>query len=177
MSVESTRTAPQVETLLTIWQDTLNEATLTVDQALAAAAMMLGFVVMNTAPDPRAGHALIDDIVEDIHGFVEGNWHQAAAMRRAAGIRPINWHGAEDPLLPGISVSEMKKMIEQSSSINPVMPPPPKENRISEPWTKEPDVHLRLTAQEFEILEMLLEDMPYREVYCLMDLIKAQVKA
>ena len=179
MSVEDTRSPPQVETVLTIWQDTLNEATLTVDQALACAAQMLGLVLLNCMPNEPIAHDMLEDLRVDIHGFINVNWVLSREMRK--GKPPIQFWGREEPRLPGTAIDELKRMLEKAGSIDPLKTPENLEEKIyqefapSEANRQSQQYTLLLTPSQLQNLIAVLQGQPYVEVKSLMDLIQKQV--
>lgn len=82
---DGTRFPPGVETVLTIWGETLNEAKLSIDDACRAAAMQLGHVLMNCCPNQTTAQSLAEEVFDDIFRFMDANWDQVAASKPAAG--------------------------------------------------------------------------------------------
>lgn len=85
MSIEhKSNCPPDIQTVLEIWQATLAEAKMTNDDTLSAAAMLMGYVCLNISETEEVAHDLFSATIWDIHKYIESNWHQAQAMRRAA---------------------------------------------------------------------------------------------
>lgn len=90
MSIEHRRDCPpELQTVLEIWQATLVEARLTNDDALSAAAMLIGHTCLNIAQTEEHAHDLFGATIWDIHKFIERNWEQAQEMRKQARRRRI----------------------------------------------------------------------------------------
>ena len=88
MSVEQRDICPpQLKTVIEIWNQTLGEARLTNDEALAAASMLMGSICLNSQKTEENAHYVFSLAIWEIHQYISVNWHQVQAMQRAARAR------------------------------------------------------------------------------------------
>lgn len=78
---------PELATVLTIWQETLTEAQLSYDDAVSAAAMLLGLVCTNISPSRRVASAIAEEAFDDISVFIDENYDKIIEYREIVRSR------------------------------------------------------------------------------------------
>jgi hypothetical protein len=88
VSIEPKETCPpSIQTVLEIFQQTLSEAKLPVDDALSAASMLVGYVCLNSANEEQAAHDSFALLVYDIHRYIAENWDQVVEIRKMQAMK------------------------------------------------------------------------------------------
>lgn len=87
MSVDHKQPTEAQTTCMQAWTDALNESKIPPQDALSIAAMMLGYVIVYATDSERAAHDIANEVIVDLHSFINDNyvamaWARNESLRR-----------------------------------------------------------------------------------------------